>query len=103
MTTQNGSVQLPLHNHEVQVHDIKVKPPISVSPSMDWFVNRLGGAFPRGANILLSGDPGVGKSTLALQVAAAVADSGQKVLYLATEQTGDSVRARLNQDRKSVV
>lgn len=69
---------------------------IRLSRGMGWLQARLG-KFPSGANLLLSGDPGVGKSTLALQIAAAVAGSGQRVLYLATEQTGDAVRARLDQ------
>lgn len=97
MRSSNGVVHLPLREPEPQVNRDQDGQAITVSSSMDWFVNRLGGSFPRGANILLSGDPGVGKSTVALQVAAAVAGSGQKVLYLATEQTGDAVRARLGQ------
>jgi len=97
MSTNSGVIHLPFQEPEAQVNRDQDGQSIAVSASMDWFVNRLGGSLPRGANILLSGDPGVGKSTLALQIAAAVAGSGQKVLYLATEQTGDAVRARLGQ------
>ena len=42
----------------------------------------LGGGFVRGSFILLGGDPGVGKSTLALQAVAHMAN-GHKVLYAA--------------------
>src|SRR5690606_32010198 len=41
----------------------------------------LGGGIVPGAAILLSGEPGVGKSTLLLEVAAATAKSGRRVLY----------------------
>lgn len=97
MSSNNGVIHLPFREPEARVNRDQDGQAIAVSASMDWFVNRLGGALPRGANILLSGDPGVGKSTLALQIAAAVAGSGQKVLYLATEQTGGAVMARLGQ------
>lgn len=97
MSSNNGVIHLPFREPETQVNRDQDGQAIAVCASMDWFVNRLGGSFPRGANILLSGDPGVGKSTLALQIAAAVAGSGQKVLYLATEQAAGAVMARLGQ------
>src|SRR5262249_30357475 len=46
----------------------------------------LGGGFVPGALLLLCGDPGIGKSTLALQVARALA-SRRRVLYLSGEES----------------
>jgi DNA repair protein RadA/Sms len=97
MISTNGIVQPPIQKPMALVPRDEAMQAIQVCASMDWFVSRLGGSLPRGANVLLSGDPGVGKSTLALQIAAAVAGSGQKVLYLATEQTGGAVKSRLGQ------
>ncbi len=54
----------------------------------------LGGGVVPGAVILLSGEPGVGKSTLLLNFAANVAKSGQKVLYISSEESAGQVYLR---------
>jgi DNA repair protein RadA/Sms len=54
----------------------------------------LGGGVVPGAVVLLSGEPGVGKSTLLLNVAAKVAKSGQKVLYISAEESAGQVYLR---------
>ncbi|MBN9605799.1 MAG: DNA repair protein RadA [Actinomycetales bacterium] len=54
----------------------------------------LGGGLVPGAAILLSGEPGVGKSTLLLEVAARAARSGTRVLYVSAEESADQVRLR---------
>jgi len=47
-----------------------------------------------GSAILLSGDPGVGKSTLLLQLALSLAADGQKVLYVTGEESEGQVKLR---------
>jgi DNA repair protein RadA/Sms len=47
----------------------------------------LGGGIVPGSGVLISGDPGIGKSTLLIQMAAAVAQSGRKVLYVSGEES----------------
>ncbi len=54
----------------------------------------LGGGFLPQTSLLLAGDPGIGKSTLALQVACAVARSGLRVLYVAAEESVHQVKER---------
>lgn len=54
----------------------------------------LGGGPPRSATLLLSGEPGVGKSTLLLQVAHEVADLGESVLYVTGEEAVDQIQQR---------
>ena len=54
----------------------------------------LGGGLVPGAVILLSGEPGVGKSTLLLEVAANTAKSGKKVLYVSGEESVGQIRLR---------
>jgi DNA repair protein RadA/Sms len=54
----------------------------------------LGGGIVPGAAILLSGEPGVGKSTLLLEVAAQAARSGRRVLYASAEESQAQVRLR---------
>ncbi len=54
----------------------------------------LGGGLVPGAVILLGGDPGVGKSTLLLQVAGAMEAAGQSVLYASGEESLAQLRVR---------
>ncbi len=54
----------------------------------------LGGGLVPGAAILLAGEPGVGKSTLLLEVAAETAAMGQRTLYLTGEESASQVRLR---------
>ncbi len=54
----------------------------------------LGGGIVPGAAILLSGEPGVGKSTLLLEVAARTAAAGGRVLYVSAEESLGQVRLR---------
>ena len=54
----------------------------------------LGGGIIPGAMILVGGDPGVGKSTLLLQAAAAVAQQGLTVLYVSGEESPAQVSER---------
>lgn len=54
----------------------------------------LGGGVVPGAVILLAGEPGVGKSTLLLELAAAVAREGGRVLYATGEESASAIHAR---------
>jgi DNA repair protein RadA/Sms len=54
----------------------------------------LGGGIVPGAAILLSGEPGVGKSTLLLEVASRAAVQGARVLYVSAEESVSQVRLR---------
>lgn len=54
----------------------------------------LGGGFVPGSIVLFGGDPGIGKSTLLLQVAARLASGGASVLYVSGEESAAQVRGR---------
>lgn len=54
----------------------------------------LGGGLVAGAAVLLAGEPGVGKSTLLLEVAARAAREGTDVLYISGEESAGQVRLR---------
>jgi DNA repair protein RadA/Sms len=54
----------------------------------------LGGGLVAGSAILVGGDPGIGKSTLMLQAAAALARSGRRVVYISGEESVEQVRLR---------
>ena len=53
-----------------------------------------GGGFVKGSAVLVGGDPGIGKSTMLLQAAAALADRGKRVIYVSGEEAVAQVRLR---------
>jgi len=64
-----------------------------------------GAGLVPGAAVLIGGDPGIGKSTLMLDAAARLAESGQRVLYVTSEESPRQLRLRaarlLGTDRKT--
>ena len=54
----------------------------------------LGGGLVRGAVVLVAGEPGIGKSTLLLDVAARASRQGQTVLYVSGEESAAQIRMR---------
>src|SRR5436305_1548590 len=53
-----------------------------------------GGGFVRGSVLLMAGDPGIGKSTLLIQAAAALARLGHRAVYISGEEAVAQVRLR---------
>ena len=54
----------------------------------------LGGGLVQGSVVLISGEPGIGKSTLLIQMAASLARTRRSVLYVSGEEHEDQVRLR---------
>jgi DNA repair protein RadA/Sms len=54
----------------------------------------LGGGLVAASVVLVGGDPGIGKSTLLLQAAAALARTGRRVMYVSGEESVEQVRLR---------
>ena len=54
----------------------------------------LGGGLVKGSMTLIGGDPGIGKSTLLLQVCNHMAKQGRKVLYISGEESMQQIRIR---------
>ncbi len=54
----------------------------------------LGGGLVPGSLLLVGGDPGIGKSTLLLQLAMALAREGRRVLYVSGEESEQQIRLR---------
>ncbi len=78
----------------MSLKDASLKPESRLATGVSEFDRALGGGLVRGSVVLISGDPGVGKSTLLLQVAAYNAQAGQSVLYVCGEESQSQVRAR---------
>src|SRR3989344_3977345 len=54
----------------------------------------LGGGIVKGSAILLAGDPGIGKSTLLLQIGLKMATAKEKVLYISAEESEEQIKLR---------
>jgi DNA repair protein RadA/Sms len=54
----------------------------------------FGGGLVAGSVSLVGGDPGIGKSTLTLQVCRTLAEAGQRVLYVSAEESVQQTRLR---------
>ncbi len=54
----------------------------------------LGGGVMRGSSVLLGGEPGIGKSTLMLQVLGQCGAAGRKVLYVSGEESSAQIKLR---------
>ncbi|WP_374471457.1 DNA repair protein RadA [Phenylobacterium sp.] len=68
--------------------------PPRISTGVDEFDRVCGGGVVPGSAILLGGDPGVGKSTLLMQVAGEAARRGVSCAYISGEEAVEQVRGR---------
>ncbi len=69
-------------------------PPPRIITGVEEFDRVCGGGVVPGSAILLSGDPGVGKSTLLLQVCASAAARGRRCAYISGEEAVEQIRGR---------
>ncbi len=58
------------------------------------FEREIGGGIVPGSAMLVGGDPGIGKSTLLLQIGAKLAEGGRHVVYVSGEESAEQVRLR---------
>ena len=54
----------------------------------------LGGGMVKGSLTLISGEPGIGKSTIIIQAAANIASRGKTVLYVSGEESEEQIKLR---------
>ena len=93
----NKGLQGQIHVERVSPQPITAVAPIGeerFSLGIPEFDRVMGGGVVPGSLILLGGDPGIGKSTILLQVAAKVAATLGKILYVSGEESLSQVRLR---------
>jgi DNA repair protein RadA/Sms len=88
--TQAGPVSRPA----VPIGEVSVEESAFRSSGVPELDRVLGGGLVPGAAILLAGEPGVGKSTLLLEVAAQTARYQRRTLYVTGEESASQVRLR---------
>lgn len=78
----------------ININSITIKHEERFSSGINELNRVLGGGIVRGSLVLVGGDPGIGKSTLLLQVSESVAQSGKKVLYISGEESESQIKMR---------
>lgn len=84
----------PTRGYAKPIGEIDVDAAQATPTGISEFDRVLGGGIVPGAVVLLAGEPGVGKSTLLLDVAATAARGGRRVLYITGEESAGQVRLR---------
>jgi DNA repair protein RadA/Sms len=79
-------------NQPLTLENVKAIKNQRISVGIDEFNRVLGGGIVPGSLILLGGDPGIGKSTLALQMALGLTD--RKILYTSGEESLQQIKLR---------
>jgi DNA repair protein RadA/Sms len=88
-------VQLPTRRQAPQplIH-LQAPPEVRRVSGLTEFDRTLGGSVVHGSVVLLGGDPGIGKSTLMLQVLDRLCRQGLKGLYISGEESETQIKLR---------
>lgn len=81
-------------NRPVPLPEVEADDNARLTTGVDDLDRILGGGLVPGSAVLIGGEPGIGKSTLLLQVAHWLAKAGAKVLYVTAEESAMQVRLR---------
>ena len=79
--------------HSVKLEELDTPGYIRVGSGMEEFDRVLGGGLVSGSAVLLSGEPGIGKSTLLMQLCGTVGKN-ERVLYVSGEESGSQLKLR---------
>lgn len=74
--------------------DIKTTDEDRIRTDIDELDRVLGGGIVRGSLVLVGGDPGIGKSTLLLQVCRILGEKGEEILYISGEESASQIKMR---------
>lgn len=78
------------------ITDISLEAEEKLSTGLGELDRVLGGGIVKGSLILVGGDPGIGKSTLLLQVCKNISERDNKVLYISGEESLKQIKIRAN-------
>jgi DNA repair protein RadA/Sms len=81
-------------NRPVAIDAVELVHEQRLATQIDEFDRVLGGGLVQGSLVLIGGDPGIGKSTIMLQVLSRIAREGHKVLYVSGEESVKQLKLR---------
>ena len=76
------------------INSIRLSPRLRLMTGLSEFDRTLGGGVVPGSVVLIGGDPGIGKSTIILQVLDRLARKGTLALYLSGEESAQQIKLR---------
>ena len=85
-----------LNSMPVTINQVTVNKEERTSTGFSELDRVLGGGIVAGGLILVGGDPGIGKSTLLLQVCRNISNNGKKLLYISGEESLKQIKIRAN-------
>ncbi|MFA5088013.1 MAG: DNA repair protein RadA [Candidatus Omnitrophota bacterium] len=88
---KNGALS---EEQPVLLSDVKTDHVGRIRTGIEEFDRVLGGGIVCGSVILIGGDPGIGKSTLSLQVGCSLSSQGKRVLYISGEESVKQTKLR---------
>ena len=84
------------NHHPELLKDVSIEEEPRVKTQMNELNRVLGGGIVPGSLVLIGGDPGIGKSTLLMQVSGQLQTTGGKVLYVSGEESATQIKLRAN-------
>ncbi|MCF8084820.1 MAG: DNA repair protein RadA [Deltaproteobacteria bacterium] len=91
---QPGGSRASFMSRPEAITHISMAPEMRLTSGVTEFDRTLGGGLVPGSLVLIGGDPGIGKSTLVLQILARLADRGTRALYLSGEESAQQIKLR---------
>ena len=91
---KNISLRNPCQARPINLKDISSHETCRKACGIGELDRVLGGGVVDGSFVLIGGDPGIGKSTLMLQMAHRLASSGMRVLYVSGEESAPQLKMR---------
>ena len=92
-SSNSNSVKKKEVSKPIELNKIEGKSEAKISTGFNELDRVLGGGLVNGSLILLGGEPGIGKSTLILQICNKIKTDG-KVLYVSGEESGEQIKLR---------
>lgn len=90
-----GRTNMPLKSHSpVKLSEVETADRERIHTGMEELDRVLGGGIVTGSLVLVGGDPGIGKSTILLQMCKNLCEKNKKVLYISGEESAQQIKIR---------
>lgn len=97
LSSNDANKQYLKNANEIEIYDIEQEVDdnnVRVLTNIEEIDRVLGGGLVKGSTILIAGDPGIGKSTLLLQISFMLSKSQRKTFYISGEESVSQIHIR---------